>query len=81
MCVRNQWNETDMYENPSTWEKTHPSVTPFTKHTCTGLESNAGLHNARPATNNLSQGMALGMVLYVFNAHYMLNLNLLNMGK
>ena len=62
-------------------EKTHPSVTPSTKHTCTGLESNAGLHNARPATNHLSQGMVFGMVLYVCNAHYMLNFNSLNMQK
>jgi len=77
----NQWNETDMYENPSTWKKTHPSVTPSTKQTGTGLESNAGLHSVRPATNHLCQGTVLGMVLYVFNAHYMLNLNLLNTGK
>lgn len=77
----NQWNETDMYENPSTWEKTHPSVTLSTKQTCTGLESNAGLHSTRPAINSWCQGMVLGMVLYIFNAHYMLNLNLLNMGK
>jgi len=69
--MRSQWHETDMYENPSTWEKTHPSVTPSTKHTRTGLELNAGLHSARPATNHLSEGM----VLYACNAHYMLNLN------
>jgi hypothetical protein len=79
--MRYQRNDTDTYKNLNTCKKTHPSVTPPTKHTRTGLEWNIGLHSARPTTNHLSQGMVLGMVLYVFNAHYTLNLNLPNMGK